>query len=475
MNQEERYLKSGYTLIIYKKFNWLTNSYKKGALDFVIKDNSERNTSTYNHNKCFVLHSNVFKVVNTTHQHIFTKLFIDEVITLTKKNIGLYEVLKFPCKVYFDYDLKNSETISKIKLQFSNEQYIQNVKNFLLEYFPNAIFAISSSFTDEKISMHIVLTNYIIVDEAQYKLLKHFVISVLHSKDTSFDTAVYGKNQCMKMINQSKLIGRRMEDRIQSILENNEPAEHFINLFDGYVDKFKVSFDLSKFNSIDYLEHNDDVLVSFENDKFTKKFNLSNLPKITFSNEIDIDTLLYNKINTLNLLPIDSTFDFKYKHRIARWCFNNNISFDTFFSWKCNSNTSNSEDKWKIHWNNLHRFPVVLDDVIICILKKYYPAGFYKAEFKKFKKQFDIGPQTTLTKTIKNGKVESINSTHFSKTKISIFNLPMGFGKSYSTMNYIKNKPSVLYITLNIALARNIYCEFNEENCTEFSLYLNFN
>ena len=125
MNQLESYSKSGYTLIIYKKFNWLTNSDKKGALEYVIKNNDDRDLNNYNHNKCIVLHSNVFKVENTTYQHIYTKLFIDDVLTLSKKNIGLYEVIKFPCKVYFDYDLKDSETISKIKLQFSNEQYIQ--------------------------------------------------------------------------------------------------------------------------------------------------------------------------------------------------------------------------------------------------------------------------------------------------------------------------------------------------------------
>ena len=111
-----------------------------------------------------MLHSNVYKVVNTSHQQIFTRLFEDEIIKLTKKNIGLYEVIKLPCKVYFDYDLKAIDFISTINSKYTNTQYVQKVKNLLLDYFPDATFAISGSFTTEKISLHIFLTNYIITD-----------------------------------------------------------------------------------------------------------------------------------------------------------------------------------------------------------------------------------------------------------------------------------------------------------------------
>lgn len=473
--QYDVYSKSGFTLVNYKGLNWLKKNNKDGVLDYVMSKTNER-TNELGNSRRMVLHSNVYKIVNTSHQQMFTRLFEDEIVKLTKKNVGLYEVIKLPCKVYFDYDLKSLELITTINSKYTNTQYVQKVKKLLLEYFPDATFAISGSFTTEKISLHIVLTNYIITDSNELKLLKFFVKTILRQKDTNFDTAVYGKNQCMKMINQSKLIGRSMENRIQSIIENNDEKQHFINLFDGIVLNFKVQFDLSQFKKIKHLEQNVDILVSIENDKFVKGLNISNLPKFTYSDNIDIDTVLDDKTKTLKLLPIDNGFEFNYKHRIARWCFNNNIDFDTFFTWKCQSGSNNIE-KWKHHWDNLHRFPLVLDDVIIIILKKYYPSSFTKAEFKKFKKQFDIGTQNVLTKSInkQTGSVESIKPSHFEQTKISIFNLPMGFGKSYGTMNYLKSKPSVLYITLNIALARNIHSDFKVEHGTQFELYLNFN
>jgi hypothetical protein len=44
--------------------------------------------------------------------------------------------------------------------------------------------------------------------------------------DKGFDKAVYTKNRCMKCINQSKGDGR-----IQSIIYNDNPCDHFITCF----------------------------------------------------------------------------------------------------------------------------------------------------------------------------------------------------------------------------------------------------
>jgi hypothetical protein len=140
-------------------------------------------------------------------------------LKLLEKNNGLYEVItKFPHKVYFDID--------EDEKQENVCEYIEKVKHIILTYFPNAEMAISGSNTETKSSLHIILNNYTIHNEAERiymrQLVKYISLNVL----ASFDWKVYTKNRNMKCINQGKLDGR-----LQEIIENTDCKAHCITNF----------------------------------------------------------------------------------------------------------------------------------------------------------------------------------------------------------------------------------------------------
>jgi hypothetical protein len=427
---------SGYTYTKYKGIEWISSSKTKpkGMLELLVDNKIPGNI--------------ILRVDNSKNRNRYTQVSIDELEKLVKTNSGLYEVIQYPCHPYFDYDLKDVEAIKKT----DTSKIVSKLTTFLSSHFPDAEFAVSGSFFPHRISLHITIKNYVVRNEFDILTLKSYVANVIKKIDDAFDKNVYTRNRCMKLVNQSKLDNttKLLEDRIQTILFDKNVKNHFINIVGDSVN----------LKTIKHLESNVEVMIDTK-----RKFNLTSLPKFTISKNLDLDTLFDNKLNVLSVLPIDGTFDFQYKHRIGRWCFNNGLSFDEFFSWKIKSGTSNNESKWRKHWDRMGEFEVVKDDVITMILKKYYPKSFYRIEFKTFVNQFDIGKQIELESDIDN--------KHFEPTKTIIFNLPMGFGKTYSTLQYTSKKQSVLFITLNIALASSIYYETNEMKMG-FEYYGNF-
>ena len=101
------------------------------------------------------------------------------------------------------------------------------MKDIIYEYFPDPDMAISGSCTDEKTSYHIVLNNYILNNQEDKLKLKDIVLYLRQEKDDAFDPAVYGRNQNLKMINQSK----RDDPRIQSIMDDQPSKKHIISAF----------------------------------------------------------------------------------------------------------------------------------------------------------------------------------------------------------------------------------------------------
>ena len=53
--------------------------------------------------------------------------------------------------------------------------------------------------------------------------------------------------------------------------------------------------------------------------------------KLALSEDFDIDNAKPEEL--LNLLPISPKFDHNYTHKIARFCLNSKLSFDTFYNW----------------------------------------------------------------------------------------------------------------------------------------------
>ena len=233
----------------------------------------------------------------------------EELLRICNKDNGIYEVLShFPQKVYFDIDCKTPTTAFYIKI-------IDKIN----ELFPKNNMAVSGSVTDEKTSYRIILNSYLIKNIADRDYIKSIVKYLNEEFDESFDWKVYNKNRNMKAVNQSKGDGR-----IQRIQYNDDIKKHFITCYFN-----DVIYDLPLFEQPEQKE----IKLNIEVDKSKKAFNLGALPKITVIKEIkhfDIDNC--TPLDILNILPLDTTFNHAYTHYIARFCFNNNLSFEQYIN-----------------------------------------------------------------------------------------------------------------------------------------------
>lgn len=355
-------------------------------------------------------------------------------LSLLEKNYGLYEVItQFPHKVYFDIDKKGEST----------NEYLVNIKNIILEYFPEAEMAISGSIKETKTSYHIVLQNYTIHNEDERQHMKHLVKYICEHVDESFDWKVYTKNRNMKCINQSKDDGR-----VQEIIEMQDFKAHCITCF------------ISDY-SLPFRELPEPIKEEIMVDKSKKTFDIGMLPKLVLSTPDNFDASCATAEEILSLLPIDKNFNHDYTHLVARFCYYNDLTLEQFLSWiskKHNPLTKEVIQKWTNHFNRLDKFPSVSTDRMITILQHFYPHIKKDIHFRKFSQTFQLPID-------KIEKIETINRNCFeNREKYSLFNVGMGGGKTAQTISFLKNEPNFLWIAPNKALATNTKKRFEVEN-----------
>jgi len=355
-------------------------------------------------------------------------------LNLLEKNHGLYEVItKFPHKVYFDIDKQGA----------SEQDYLQSVKNIILQFFPNAEMAISGSINETKTSYHIVLQNYTIHDQNEREHIKHLVKHITENIDESFDWKVYTKNRNMKCINQSKDDGR-----VQEIIENNDFKAHCITCF------------ISTY-SLQFIELPEPIKETIMIQKSHKSFDIGMLPKMVLETPNNFNVITAKPLQILSLLPIDKSFNHDYTHLVARFCYYNNLSLEQFLSWiskKHNPLTNNVVQKWTAHFNRLDKFPSVSTDRMITLLKHFYPHICKDIHYRNFSQTFELPTQNIL-------KIETINQPCFQNhNKYQLFNIGMGGGKTAQTIDYLKGQPNFLWIAPNKALALNTQKRFENEN-----------
>ena len=358
-----------------------------------------------------------------------------------EKNHGLYEVLhNFPLKVYFDID--ESCAVEDF------DHFINYVKNIILEIFPNADLAISGSMTDEKTSLHIVVNNYYIKNENDRTYMKHLTKYMSENKLSSIDWKVYTKNRQMKCINQSKRDGR-----VQEIIENNDFKKHVIT--DFFTDD--IIYPLPEL--IEPIKHNIDI------EKSKKTFDLGMLPKLNLICPDHIDFENMTEEECLLLLPLDKSFNHDYTHIVARFVFySKTLAFVNFISWyKNKSDKTENLKKWERHWSKLDDFPPVSLHRMKNIMATFYPHIKKDIHYRKFLKSFTL-PENIIKKIV------NINQASFEiDIKFLLFNLGMGAGKTYQTIEYLKTQDNFIWIAPNKALAENTYNRMKDiENLTHY-------
>lgn len=367
-------------------------------------------------------------------------------LNAVEKNNGIYEVItSFPHKLYFDIDKKIDTPLS----HDDYTSYIDSVIQIIKKYFPNAECAVSGSNAETKVSLHIILNNYIISNENEREAIKLLVIHIHETESPDFDKKVYTKNRNMKCINQSKDDGR-----IQQICFPQDFKKHMITCF-------------LPTHPIPLPEMSYEIKEKIEIHKAKSTFDLAQLPKMILKCPEQTNFYDLQPLDILQLLPISQEFPHSYTHLVARFCFSNNIDFQTFFSWYSNKNDSKiAQQKWQIHWNRLNNFPPCSIEKIKTVLCNYYPHIKKDIHYRNFVQTFEL-PETT--------KIETITQKCFSKPqKYLVFNVGMGGGKTAQTISFLKTEPNFLWIAPNKALASNTHKRFENEHL-DVAHYLNFN
>jgi len=368
----------------------------------------------------------------------------DQLLKLLEKDYAIYEVIShFPHKVYFDIDLP--------ELNLEPDIFLDAIKQIITEFFPMAEMAISGSITERKTSYHIVLQNYLVRTQDDRNTVKS-IVTLMSNINSAFDWKVYTKNRNMKCINQSKQDGR-----IQAIIQNDDYKAHCITCFIN-----ETTNTIPVHVPVRFAE-------TIEIAKANQPFVITSLPKIDLSYVGDKGYLDLTPMELLQLLPITPAHDHVYTHRVARFCYSNNITLDTFLQWirpkHERAHWTDVVTKWTYHWSRIDRFPEVSISTIRPILYYYYADIKKDRSFRKFELTFNIDTYPTV-------KIDTLAPEHFmGPEKYKIFNIGMGGGKTAQTVQYLTPTSNFCWIAPNRALAYNTMnrLQANSLNVTYYS------
>lgn len=378
----------------------------------------------------------------------------EQLLKLLKKDYAVYEVIShFPHKVYFDIDLP--------ELNSEPDLFLDAIKQIITEFFPMADMAISGSITERKTSYHIVLQNYLIRTKDDRNTVKG-IVKLMSDINSAFDWKVYTKNRNMKCINQSKSDGR-----VQEVISNIDYKAHCITCFiNETTNTIPVHIPVRFAETIEIAKAN-------------QPFVITSLPKIDLSYVGDKGYMDLTAMEILQLLPITPAHDHVYTHRVARFCYSNNIcipegsqratSLEVFLQWIRHKHIASKWDevisKWTHHWSRIDRFPEVPMSQIRPILYYYYADIKKDRSFRKFELTFNIDTYPTA-------KIDTLAPEHFmGPEKYKIFNIGMGGGKTAQTVQYLTPTSNFCWIAPNRALAYNTMnrLQANNLNVTYYS------
>jgi hypothetical protein len=347
----------------------------------------------------------------------------EKLLALCEKNCGIYEVITdFPHKAYFDID-------APIEHVLTTEQQAEHLAaklEIISRFFPNADYAVSGSYTDTKISYHIILNTYIIDSEETRIAMKAIVKHICNKIDKDFDWKVYTKNRNMKAINQSKDDGR-----VQQIISGDDQKQHFITCF-------------LPTHPLPFPEWEPEINEAIMQEKARGKFNVLSLPKMSKPTPESFILSQASPTEIMNMLPCSKSHDHAYTHRIARFAYFNDVCFTDYLVWLSQKHTpitSEIANKWKCHWNQMEKYPKLTPEMMRPILFYYYPDMKKNFRLREFYGMFHI------PESIEKITIDRLDQTHYSKTHpITILHLPMGSGKTAQTIDFLKTSPSFIWI-----------------------------
>lgn len=362
---------------------------------------------------------------------------IDVLPTLIKENNFLFEILEpdIHKKVYFDID-RNTNGLDECKAK-------------IIEFFPNANLQISGYEKDSKSSYHIIVSNYIIKNVCQLSFIKDFVIN---NTDIGFDSAVYGKYNLFKCINQSK---QTPNSPIQQFLEGSTVlSKHLI-----CQDFDEILYDVPELSP---------KYITSKLNKLTSKLNILeiNVDNIHYELPENFDYINALSIDKLRIIPNNLKVNLGHLDtiKIMSWAKNENILFTEFWKWcSSKSNTESRRIRYLEYWNKSHyHIPESFIDNILLI---FYP----KLKMDNSREDYRILNEIIPTKII---DVDYMDAKYISDCKYSFLDILMGGNKTGAVLDFIKlnNFKRVLFISPRVALSKDILGRMKTVGL-DFSLY----
>ena len=460
-------------IILFKTQNWSEIQTIEGKDEKIICRNP--NTSPQMLAQ-LLLKNNIGEVLIHSNTHKFGMYYgvcsYDKLFTLLDKNSNLYECIEEskPRKIYFDID--------------GRKDFLEDIKKDIYEILPNAKLSISGSIGMKKnekyYSYHIIVNNYHFDDNKHQNTcgFKNWIMKISKKYNTEFDKnkrviknlddGIYTRNRMMKFINQSKKCDNK---RIQSIIADDLYKNHIITLIDE--NSINISDEFKKF----IVKPKEEKFKVIEgNNEFTSlDFNFSHIQK--FKGEQPYINLWNDKpeylLNCIKTNKTKNRLGYNTEFLIALWFYSEGGGFSTFLNWVSQPWICESQHriKWLRTWKKMKEYKKIKinRNHIKYILDRQYD-GVTNLYLEDFKQTFLKPKDMDLIfddKYLQLDMFENVDKKYF------LFNVGMGGGKSYNTMEYLLkyNPERVLWITNRKTLARDILARLNKRNL-DFKHYI---
>jgi len=378
----------------------------------------------------------------SNNRHMWALIPQDKILNYLKRNnMNICEVLvAYPKKLYFDID-------------GTPDCKLIDIMTILYKYFDKkeSNWSVSGYETSTKNSFHIVNNHYVITSDDEMIRVKNLVTYIKHTINKNFDASVYTKNRNMKCIYQSKPDTKNIQLMINDLTEENHLISSFVTSY--------VPISESKLFNI----HNTTDLINKLTVKDTERTEVLYLP-IDFSTE--------HAGSAKELLKLTPSADISHAHRwkVALFCYYNGLTREDYMEWFMKSNPS-AQRISKVEYFYDYEIPKASDFAVsIPKFRKYlsiwYPELLEDAYFtSRFLGSFNL--ENTVD-------IKRIEPDHFEVNKKTIiFNIPMGGGKTTTTLQYLKKSgSSFIWLAPRQTLIANISYRLNEEYGIEHICHL---
>lgn len=373
---------------------------------------------------------------------------------LLEKNNGIYEIFSgerdYPRKLYADIDFKMPEE------GLNQEEYIKGLVETIREYFPEAEFAISGSATKEKASYHLISTNYKIDTPEQMSNVKALYKYIKENENEAFDPCAMNNVQVLKCVGQSK----PQKPIQEAITHKGNLTAHLV--LHGIDDTFKSIPNLPKMTQKAQMAIKKEKLTLADDTPLMDLPVPKEMPSWEELGETEHATTILSFIPTHD--EKGKELDHIHRFKVCSYCVATGVPKAMFLKWV--SKTSNVED-WKRTWERQVKRYEAMDKDDPTRLTKYwgrkYLQKFYpnlkpsETWFGKFRSQFRVDENERVMCVVED-KLTAETFDEY-RTKYLSLAYPMGHGKTYALLNWLRQHPSktFCYVVPRITLANDIY------------------